>query len=241
MGRGRISLANSSGNSRISDHCAASAISQSTVLARLVIDGLCLAATVFLLWFWLKARRKTLGVKQLLPWYTFGVVLGLTALYVCVVPHNDKRANEYRYSILGILISVLSPCNVIGPWGAAELSVPASVASGLADILLLAIVLIPLTKRLLLHGGSETNLVKAVNMSTLGLTAITFCPAIVLSNMASLDRFSSDLDSPAQSLLASLSVSFSLTFYIVYLLSASIGSAIILTALFRAKFLPKVC
>jgi hypothetical protein len=133
--------------------------------------------------------------------------------------------------ILGILLTVLGSCFIVGTLSVAGVSVPASVASGIANLLLLGIVLVPLTRRLLQHGRHQTKIATLVNTIGLVLSTILFVPSIVLANMASIYRFTSGLDNSSRALVASLSVKFSLAFYTTYFVAALVGSLVLLYAL----------
>jgi hypothetical protein len=150
-----------------------------------------------------------------------------------------------RYLALGILLTVLGSCFVILPLGIAGISVPASVLSGVANLLLLGITTIPLTRCLFQHTRHDARLPILVNSIGLVLSAVIFVPYIVLSNMASIYRFRAGLDKNSRSLVASLSVDLSVAFYTTYFVAALVGSAIIAYALIRAgpnlSLRPKVC
>lgn len=79
-GGGIISNPDVRGHSK--NQCDNSAITLQTAISRLVIDGVCLVLSFVLIWLWLRARRRTPSIRQLLPWYTFGVLLFLTVMYV---------------------------------------------------------------------------------------------------------------------------------------------------------------
>ena len=49
-------------------------------LGRLVVNGSCLILFTIILCRWIHSRARLPITKEVLPWYTFGVALGLTSL-----------------------------------------------------------------------------------------------------------------------------------------------------------------
>ncbi|KIW08078.1 uncharacterized protein PV09_01016 [Verruconis gallopava] len=199
------------------NRCDHPAITRPSTVARLVIDGSCLLFAVLLLWLWVRTRRRLPSVKSLLPWYTYGTLLGLTALYLT----------------LGLVLTTLKACFVTTSSSTVILGALANAASGIADLVLLQIVFYSLTRRLLRLGGCQTRFVSMLNLVGLSLSTTAFLPTTVLSTVASIFRLTSGHDPTSKSLLANLSIYFSAAFYTSYFAEILVGSATLVFAASR--------
>ncbi len=224
-----------------SNHYVDSAISLPTIVWCLVIDGVCLASTLLLFWLSARARRRTSNVKGNTAMVHFWCASRLDS-YVCqvyILTFMLSTETLCRYLALGILLTVLGSCFIILPSGIAGISVPASVLSGVANLLILGIKTMPLTRCLFQHKINDARLPVLVNFIGLVLSAIVFVPCIVLSNMASIYRFTAGLNKNTRSWVASLNVDPSVAFYTTYFAAALVGLAIVAYALIRA--VPNLC
>jgi hypothetical protein len=79
-GGGGISLGGSE-SSVNNNRCAYSdTITHPIVIARLAINGASLAFLLVITFFWIFALKRNPNIKQLLPWYTFGILLACSVM-----------------------------------------------------------------------------------------------------------------------------------------------------------------
>jgi hypothetical protein len=120
------------------------------------------------------------------------------------------------------MITVLGSCSSIGSLAISAMSVPASVASGSANIILLGIIALPLSQQLLFGTTSRRKLVYIVSIGGLSLTVCTFVPAVILSHTGSIARTSSSFDDSTRRVVVNIGIRISVAYYLVYFIIAVI-------------------
>ena len=121
------------------------------------------------------------------------------------------------YITLDILSTVLEDCAVNGAFVASIIDVPAAVAGGSADILLLGITTLPVARQLLRYGRYfKADLL--VNIGGIGLLTILFVTFVVLTSMENISNISPGLSPTIRSIVAPWGTRLSVAYYTLYLL-----------------------
>lgn len=90
-GGGGGSHKSSGGSSSSSSSCSSGAFSGALPIAVIVINSITLIIFLYALYAWPKARKASPVVKSLLAWWTYGLAVLMSIMYVLFVFRDLKR------------------------------------------------------------------------------------------------------------------------------------------------------
>jgi hypothetical protein len=138
------------------------------------------------------------------------------------------------YLAFGVIITVLGSCSSIGPLAISGMSVPAHIASGSANILLLGILALPVLQQLLHSSISTWKRIHFASLIALALLVCAFIASAIVSNLGSISRFSRGFDDPTRRLFLDIGAKVSVAYYSFYFVLAVIVALVMSYASWKA-------
>jgi hypothetical protein len=160
-------------------------------------------------------------------WRSSSTINHVLTLQSCSYINTDK---QNRFYVVAIVATVLTSCSITTTKETAILVIVSTLLLRLAELALLAVVLLPFTMYLLDRAGQKTRFVKVANISVLSAVALFLPPYIVFASLSNLAPWIHPSLVPNTHVNLALSAAYTC----LLLFASAFGGALLLFALIKA-------